>query len=101
MRTAKKEILLFLLSSWVKLRTEFFWKVFCNMLISLISLARISKSSTYLRYIGSFLMLLNILFKERKKERKKSQNYQNNDEPDIGSRRVGQVQADRFMGEKN
>ena len=54
MRTSKKEILLFLFSSWIKLRTEFFWKMPCSMLISLILLARIRISSTYLRYIGGF-----------------------------------------------
>ena len=50
-RTSKKEILLFLFISWVKLRTELFWKVSCSMLISLILLVRIRMSSTYLRYI--------------------------------------------------
>ena len=56
MRTSKKEILLFLLSSLVKLRTELFWKVSCSMLISLILLVRIRMSSTYLRYIGGFFL---------------------------------------------
>ena len=62
MRTSKKEILLFLFSSRVKLRTELFWKVSCSMLISLILLVRIRISSTYLRYIGGFFMQLKILF---------------------------------------
>ena len=57
MRTSKKEILLFLFSSWVKLTTEFFWKVTCSPLISLILFARIRISSTYLRYTGGFFML--------------------------------------------
>ena len=62
MRTSKKEILLFLFSSLVKLRTEFFRKVSCSMLISLILLARIRISSTYLRYIGGPFILLKNLF---------------------------------------
>ena len=39
-----------------------FWKVSSSMLILLILLARIRISSTYLRYVGGYLMLLKILF---------------------------------------
>ena len=55
---------MFLFSSRTKfsLRTEFFWKVSYSLLISLILLVRIRISSTYLRYIEGFFMLLKILF---------------------------------------
>ena len=45
-----------------KVKNRIFWKVSCSMLVSLISFARISISSTYQRHIEGFLKLSNISF---------------------------------------